>query len=512
MLAAYTSTLLNWTAIARAILKKPKIMLLDEATSALDNESQYVVQEALDKLAKSKCQTTLVIAHRLSTIRLADRVAFIAGGKVQEIGTFDELMAKPNGRFKRLFDLQNMRASQYLKTLKEKAHEYDKSENVEDDEEDMLDTKGEESIEKNDESTGRSTIQRTWDLAKKDLKYYLLGAFGATLTGLIFPAWGVMFAFTIQLLYQPVFPCDESNPDNGFASCQDYYDSVASDMRQMSFNLTYGWIGLIAVALVGNVILFYGLGAATEKLSKRVRDGTFSALVRQEVAYFDRRNVGDVVTQLQDDAGMLQAFTGEPIRVLVMNIASLVVSLVLAFVFMWPFALLFLAALPFMAIGSVLESRLEEESDEERIEEDEDSAGGIALESMAYVRTVAALTLEENRCERYNNALKKENKKHMKRNLLAGLAYGLGQLLQQWGAALIFWWGGWLLVTYPDSFVNEDFLISLSGLLLALNGLSIAAQDLNNRNEAKSAAARIFSLMDRKRPIDPLSDEGIVSL
>lgn len=64
-------------------------LLTDEATSALDSDSERVVQTALDKLMDSRARTTIVIAHRLSTIRKADRIAFIAGGKLREIGSHD---------------------------------------------------------------------------------------------------------------------------------------------------------------------------------------------------------------------------------------------------------------------------------------------------------------------------------------------------------------------------------------------------------------------------------------
>ncbi|MDP4222654.1 MAG: ABC transporter transmembrane domain-containing protein [Bacteroidota bacterium] len=91
-------------AIARAVLKNPRILILDEATSSLDSESERLVQEALDKLLVNR--TSVVIAHRLSTIRNADSIIVLEGGTIVEQGTHNELMSNGNGLYKSLTELQ----------------------------------------------------------------------------------------------------------------------------------------------------------------------------------------------------------------------------------------------------------------------------------------------------------------------------------------------------------------------------------------------------------------------
>ncbi len=96
-------------AIARAVLKDPKILILDEATSSLDSESERLVQEALDKLMQGR--TSLVIAHRLSTIRNADRILVLDRGKIIESGSHRELLELKGGLYKNLLELQMEGAS-----------------------------------------------------------------------------------------------------------------------------------------------------------------------------------------------------------------------------------------------------------------------------------------------------------------------------------------------------------------------------------------------------------------
>lgn len=91
-------------AIARAMLRNAPIVILDEATSALDNESEAIVQKAMDNLMQNK--TVFVIAHRLSTIKNANRIAVINEGNLVELGSHEELMAIENGEYKHLYEMQ----------------------------------------------------------------------------------------------------------------------------------------------------------------------------------------------------------------------------------------------------------------------------------------------------------------------------------------------------------------------------------------------------------------------
>ena len=91
-------------AIARAILRDPKILILDEATSALDSESELAVQKALQNLMNNR--TSIVIAHRLSTIRHAHTIALIKHGEIVEQGNHAALMQLPNGQYRKMVEQQ----------------------------------------------------------------------------------------------------------------------------------------------------------------------------------------------------------------------------------------------------------------------------------------------------------------------------------------------------------------------------------------------------------------------
>lgn len=166
------------------------------------------------------------------------------------------------------------------------------------------------------------------------------------------------------------------------------------------------------------------------------------------------------------------------------------------------------AILPFMAFGAEMEMRMYMGEDEEEEEEDGHSPGSIVVETLLNIRTVASLNIEPTRVTEFDDALAAEDPKPIRTNTVKGCAAGLGQFVQMWGIALMFWWGGYLLLNYPNTFEYRDFLISMFSLLFSLSGMAVAAQGATNRDKAKLAADRIFELTDRESAIDPLSEEG----
>jgi ATP-binding cassette, subfamily B (MDR/TAP), member 1 len=287
--------LVTRVAIARALVKKPKVLILDEATSALDSASEALVQAAIDKVMALRDHTTIIIAHRLSTIRNADKIALIADGKVLEQGTHEQLIAKPLGRYRRLFESSKRDTTVTLANLLlDQKADVNKKGEIDAEEEDEVNW--EAKIE--EEAAKAFSGKRARELAAPDKEYLLAGSIGSVVAGAVFPLWGVLFSETINLLFRPVLPCPGANgsipddsftngiPDIRFATCEDYWTHVADSMQDDSFVVAAYWFIVMVGCVLGNILTYWGFGMASERMNKRVRDQTFSALVRQEVAFF----------------------------------------------------------------------------------------------------------------------------------------------------------------------------------------------------------------------------------
>ncbi|CAI5993165.1 unnamed protein product [Closterium sp. NIES-64] len=117
-------------AIARMLLRRPRVLLLDEATSALDAESEALVQGALDRLIAEGGRTIVLVAHRLSTVRNADSICVLEGGRVAEHGTHEQLLEIPNGVYERLVRRQLSKAANTLGGIESSAAAADKHDRI----------------------------------------------------------------------------------------------------------------------------------------------------------------------------------------------------------------------------------------------------------------------------------------------------------------------------------------------------------------------------------------------
>ena len=123
-------------------------------------------------------------------------------------------------------------------------------------------------------------------------------------------------------------------------------------------------------------------------------------------------------------------------------------------------------------------------------EDGRDSPGGIIVETLLNIRTVSALTLEEQRFKDYTNALAKSEENIFSTSAVSGMLSGVSLLIQQWVNALQFWWGGWLIYNYPTVFDFRDFLIAMFSLLFSLFSIGVATQGVADKKKAEQAAAR----------------------
>jgi ATP-binding cassette subfamily B (MDR/TAP) protein 1 len=307
-----------------------------EATSAMDSKSEQIVQQTLDAIMSNPQQTCIVIAHRLSTIRNADRIGVIDRGKVREIGTHEELMGKPDGRYRRLQAMQNLHAQEEddskstglaMEDRASELIEWSKpvEKRAENDDEAELEV---------DEQRASENAKRARLLASSDKFYFLVGGIGAILFGLMFPSWGFVFAYMIEILYTTVEDCPPV-PDGVSGDCDAYWNSIADDMQDRSLQIFYAFLGVIATTLLGSTLLFWGFGVASERMNKRVRDSVFTSLLRQEIGWFDLRSPGTITSHLAEDAALLHAFSGEPIRTLILNLSSVLIGVIVSFIYMW---------------------------------------------------------------------------------------------------------------------------------------------------------------------------------
>ncbi|PNT72645.1 hypothetical protein BRADI_2g47347v3 [Brachypodium distachyon] len=497
-------------AIARAILKDPKILLLDEATSALDVESERIVQEALNRIMVER--TTLVVAHRLSTVRNVDCITVVRQGKIVEQGPHYELVKDTNGAYSQLIRLQETRGDKRHKIQDSGVpNTLSKSTSLSIRRSMSKDSFGNNnrysfknplglSIEfHEDESTGRNEkdeltdgkalkkapIGRLFSLNKPEVPFLLLGSIAAAVHGLIFPLFGILMSGVIKSFYEPP---DKLQKDSRFWALISVVLGIAS-----------------LISIPAEYFLFAIAGG---KLIQRVRTLSFQNIVRQEVAWFDNpsNSSGALGTRLSVDALNVRRLVGDNLAIIVQSIATLITGFAIAFSADWRLALVITCVIPLVGAQGYAQVKFLKGFSEEAKEMYED-ASQVATDAVGSIRTVASFSAEKRVVRTYNKKCEALRKQGIRSGIVGGLGFGFSFLVLYLTYALCFYVGAQFVRQGKMTFA--DVFKVFFALVLAAVGVSQASALASDATKARDSAISVFSILDRKSKVDSSSDEGL---
>ena len=318
-------------AIARALVRNPKILLLDEATSALDTESEKLVQIALERAASGR--TTIIVAHRLSTIKNADKICGFSDGKIVEEGNHDSLMELENGVY---FNLCNMQTFEPEGPDAENKNEVEKAQDkIAEVKTEVVKTKKTEDDDEEKEPEAEDvSIWKIMALNGPEVCINITGSFFAFVLGAVQPTFAFVFAGVLGVfgrygcsydndLAKFVDTIDENDPNTNqtlIDGLEKYRETkFCSEDELMDEIIFYSCmfivIGVADLVLHGGTAFLFGLSG--ENLTLRLRRQSFQKYLNFEMAYFDSpfNSTGALTARLQSDAskGICSNFHGIPI-------------------------------------------------------------------------------------------------------------------------------------------------------------------------------------------------------
>ncbi|CAK6965537.1 bile salt export pump-like [Scomber scombrus] len=507
-------------AIARALVRNPRILLLDMATSALDNESEATVQEALDKVRQGR--TTISIAHRLSTIKNADVIVGYDHGRAVEKGKHNELLER-KGVYFTLVTLQ----SQGDKALNEKAQKM--ADNNEEPEKLSLSRAGSyrASLRASIRQRSRSQLSnlipesavpiagdlgpRAYaDKSKDDIPeeeeqelvepapvarilkynipewpYMLFGSIGAAINGGVNPVYSLLFS---QIL-----------------ATFSLTDSDAQRREIDGICLFFVMVGV--VSFFTQMLQGYAFSKSGELLTRRLRRLGFHAMLGQEIGWFDdhRNSPGALTTRLATDASQVQGATGSQIGMIVNSMTNIGVAILMSFYFSWKLTLLILCFLPFIALSGGFQAKMLTgfaKQDKQAME----AAGQISGEALNNIRTIAGLGKERSFVDMYYAQLDAPYEAALKKANVYGACYGFAQCVVFLTNSASYRFGGYL-VRQEGLHFSLVFRV-ISAIVTSGTALGRASSYTPDYAKAKISAARFFQLLDRVPSISVYSDKG----
>ncbi|XP_076895976.1 ABC transporter B family member 21-like [Bidens hawaiensis] len=482
-------------AIARAIIKNPRILLLDEATSALDAESERVVQEALDRIMVNR--TTVVVAHRLSTVRNADMIAVIHRGKMVEKGSHSELVQDPEGAYSQLIKLQEVNndsmphnledQDKELTSAKISRHRHSKSRSF--GLPPQIDDQPPESIEKDTDEPSKHPpkvpLRRLAFLNKPELPVLIIGSIAAIINGSLNPLLGIMLSSMIKTFYEPP-------------------EKMKSDSKFWA--LMFLILGLVSFTVYpGRSYLF---AVAGSKLIKRIRSLCFKKVVSMEVGWFDRpeNSSGAIGARLSVDAASVRGLTGDALGQLVQNLAAAVVSLIISFAACWQLTLIVLTLIPLMTFSAYAQLEfIKGFSADAKLMYEE--ASQVASDAVGSIRTVASFCAEEKIMKLYRNKCEGPKRAGIKQGLISGIGFGASLFFIFCLYAASFYAGARFVEAGLTKF--EDVFKVFFALTMAAMGVSETSALAPDTSKATNSAASVFAILDRESEIDPSDESGL---
>ncbi|PIA60696.1 hypothetical protein AQUCO_00300306v1 [Aquilegia coerulea] len=494
-------------AIARAILKNPRILLLDEATSALDAESEHVVQEALDRIMVDR--TTVIVAHRLTTVRNADMIAVIHRGKIVEKGSHLELLKDPEGAYCQLIRLQevsrsgedrvqNVALGRNLSQHESFGRSLSRGSSRNSSQHSCSVSFGlptghiqetistdPDTIHESKEETQEVPLRRLAYLNKPEIPILLLGVIAAAVNGVIFPIFGILLSSVIKTFYEPE---PELRKDSRF------------------WALMFIVLGVASFIAAPATTFFFSVAGC--RLIKRIRSLCFEKVVHMEIDWFDEpeHSSGAIGARLSADAATVRSLVGDAISLLVQNTASAIAGLAIAFSANWILAFIILVLLPLIGLNGYVQMKFMKgfSADAKMMYEE---ASQVANDAVGSIRTVASFCAEEKVMQLYEKKCEGPMKSGIRQGIISGIGFGISFLFLFCVYATCFYAGARLVDAGKTTFA--DVFRVFFALTMAAIGISQSSSLAPDASKAKNSTASIFGILDRKSKIDSSDDSGM---